>query len=417
MKRKHLRSGISQISKKGVEEDAATRVTRGDLIWVRLNGGSWWPAQVADENTVNGSIKPRNKSAGEVLVRLYGSYKYLYVDPVKCHSEFELILQQNNGCRRKIFEKALEQDCPRSKYGISKRRGAKSKENVGIDATRDKSNQNQVKDQDIEASNYVRVSPRGHPPTITPKVKVKNGSSRKAEEAKNEASKQDGMKKNLKPNSSSSEERAAENITSKQDRRLQRNLKQCRSSGAEKTSKQNVVQNKLKLDSPSVRPTSRRAKKEARIKISMQGARQSLKRKSPSSDEQLDNKAHELDDMQKKLKPNSSKNFKQVEVQNNLKTEHAGTEKGKKCKIPDQDVQKKSKPNNQSTEEDAKIRTRKEDEVLKKNKLNSPSSETTLFGKSQELSARRTKVMQSLGLIAPSGSPFHKNGNFCLSLC
>jgi len=184
-------------------------------------------------------------------------------------------------------------------------------------------------------------------------VKVKNGSSRKAEEAKNEASKQDGMKKNLKPNSSSSEERAAENITSKQDRRLQRNLKQC---------------------SPSVRPTSRRAKKEARIKISMQGARQSLKRKSPSSDEQLDNKAHELDDMQKKLKPNSSKNFKQVEVQNNLKTEHAGTEKGKKCKIPDQDVQKKSKPNNQSTEEDAKIRTRKEDEVLKKNKLNSPSS-------------------------------------------
>jgi hypothetical protein len=205
-------------------------------------------------------------------------------------------------------------------------------------------------------------------------VKVKNGSSRKAEEAKNEASKQDGMKKNLKPNSSSSEERAAENITSKQDRRLQRNLKQCRSSGAEKTSKQNVVQNKLKLDSPSVRPTSRRAKKEARIKISMQGARQSLKRKSPSSDEQLDNKAHELDDMQKKLKPNSSKNFKQVEVQNNLKTEHAGTEKGKKCKIPDQDVQKKSKPNNQSTEEDAKIRTRKEDEVLKKNKLNSPSS-------------------------------------------
>lgn len=46
MKSKHLRSGISQISKKGVEEDAATRVTRGDLIWVRLNGGSWWPAQV-----------------------------------------------------------------------------------------------------------------------------------------------------------------------------------------------------------------------------------------------------------------------------------------------------------------------------------------------------------------------------------
>ncbi|XP_059460782.1 uncharacterized protein LOC132189942 [Corylus avellana] len=393
MKSNRLGSGIGQISRKGVEE-AATQVTRGDLIWVRLNGGSWWPAQVAGENTVNGGIKLRNKSAGEVLVRLYGSYKYLYVDPVKCHSEFELMLEQNNGCRRKIFEKALEQDCPRSKYGRSKRRGAKSKENVGIDASRDKSNQNQVKDQDIEASNYVRVSPRGHPPTFTPKMKVKNGSSRKAEEAKNEASKQDGMKKNLKPNSSISEERAAENITSKQDRRLLRNLKQFRSSGEEKKSKQNVVQK-----------TSRRAKEEARIKISMQGACQSLKRKSPSTDEQLDNK------------PNSSKNFKQVEVQNNLRTKHAGTEKGKECKISVQDVQKKAKPNNQSTEDDAKIRTCKQDEVLKKNKLNSPCSETTLFGKSQELSARRMKVMQSLGLIAPSGSPFHKNGHFCLSLC
>lgn len=255
-------------------------------------------------------------------------------------------------------------------------------------------------------------------------MKVKNVSSRKAEEAKNEASKQDEMKKNLKPNSSSSEERAAENITSKQDRRLQRNLKQCRSSGEKNNSKQNVVQKKLKLDSPSVQPTSRRAKEEARIKISIQGACQSLKRKSPSSDDQLDHKAHELDGMQKKLKrssksaekdtkyqspmqngvhnkhkkngprdekegkdklsmqggllkklePNSSKNFKQVEVQNNLKTRHVGTAKGKKCKIPDQDVQKKAKPNNQSTEEDAKIRTREQDEVLKKNKLNSPSS-------------------------------------------
>ena len=36
------------------------------------------------------------------------------------------------------------------------------------------------------------------------------------------------------------------------------------------------------------------------------------------------------------------------------------------------------------------------------------SQDTTLFGKSPELSARRLKVMQSLGLIAPSGSPFHK---------
>ena len=48
MKSNRLRSGIGQISRKGVEEDAATQVTRGNLIWVRLNGGSWWPAQVIE---------------------------------------------------------------------------------------------------------------------------------------------------------------------------------------------------------------------------------------------------------------------------------------------------------------------------------------------------------------------------------
>ncbi|GAU23685.1 hypothetical protein TSUD_304600 [Trifolium subterraneum] len=37
----------------------------------------------------------------------------------------------------------------------------------------------------------------------------------------------------------------------------------------------------------------------------------------------------------------------------------------------------------------------------------SPSCETA-SGKLQELSSRRIRVMQSLGLIAPSGSPFNK---------
>ena len=44
MKSKPLPKG--EISKKGVEEVAAIQVMLGSLIWVRLNGGSWWPAQV-----------------------------------------------------------------------------------------------------------------------------------------------------------------------------------------------------------------------------------------------------------------------------------------------------------------------------------------------------------------------------------
>lgn len=46
MESKHLTSGKRQISKQGVEEVVATQVMLGDLIWVRLNSGLGWPAQV-----------------------------------------------------------------------------------------------------------------------------------------------------------------------------------------------------------------------------------------------------------------------------------------------------------------------------------------------------------------------------------
>ena len=44
MKNKNLTNG--EIGKKGVEEIATNKVTLGDLIWVKHDGGSWWPAQV-----------------------------------------------------------------------------------------------------------------------------------------------------------------------------------------------------------------------------------------------------------------------------------------------------------------------------------------------------------------------------------
>nr|XP_011464653.1 PREDICTED: DNA (cytosine-5)-methyltransferase 3B-like [Fragaria vesca subsp. vesca] len=80
-----------------------------ELIWVETNGGSWWPAQVVSEDAVSGNNKPLKTSSGEVPVRLYGSYKFLYVDGQKCCSDFEIILEQNNGSHRDIFLKALEQ--------------------------------------------------------------------------------------------------------------------------------------------------------------------------------------------------------------------------------------------------------------------------------------------------------------------
>lgn len=54
-------------------------------------------------------------------------------------------------------------------------------------------------------------------------------------------------------------------------------------------------------------------------------------------------------------------------------------------------------------EEEAKRKSPREDGLQKKLKRNGSSDQA-------EVSARRLRVMQHLGLIAPSGSPFHKNG-------
>ncbi|KAL9446924.1 hypothetical protein AB3S75_014572 [Citrus x aurantiifolia] len=92
----------------------------GDVTWAKLRGNIWWPAVVLDENTVSECNKPCKRASGGVLVRLYGSYEYLYVDPIKFHLEFQKVLEQSNGSHREIFEKALEQDLSHMKSGCSK---------------------------------------------------------------------------------------------------------------------------------------------------------------------------------------------------------------------------------------------------------------------------------------------------------
>lgn len=50
MKSKHLSTGKDRIDVKDEEDVAASQlggeVKVADLIWVKINGGSWWPAQV-----------------------------------------------------------------------------------------------------------------------------------------------------------------------------------------------------------------------------------------------------------------------------------------------------------------------------------------------------------------------------------
>ncbi|KAF8404702.1 hypothetical protein HHK36_009590 [Tetracentron sinense] len=128
MEGKCLTTKRNYLNKDGGKESMVDQlrgeVMLGDVVWVRLGGCSWWPAQVVEENTVSLKIKPNNRSVGDVLVRLYGSYDYLYADLMKCRSDFEnvnvkfsstfvpqtsLILKQNNDSYVETFQKALEQ--------------------------------------------------------------------------------------------------------------------------------------------------------------------------------------------------------------------------------------------------------------------------------------------------------------------
>ncbi|XP_019438502.1 PREDICTED: histone-lysine N-methyltransferase TRX1-like isoform X2 [Lupinus angustifolius] len=118
-------SGKSKVSEGGGEQVKTDSIAFGDVIWIKLRHGSWWPAQVVDAKSVDKSMKPRKRSVGDVLVRLYGSYKYSYVDPIQSRSEFETILKSNNGSYRDILLQSLEKDLPSNKS--SKSKGSSSK--------------------------------------------------------------------------------------------------------------------------------------------------------------------------------------------------------------------------------------------------------------------------------------------------
>ncbi|WOG91560.1 hypothetical protein DCAR_0310809 [Daucus carota subsp. sativus] len=119
------------IEKKSTKEDADNHLsidlTLGDVIWVKINKTSWWPAQVFNEDSMSCNFNPIKKADSDVLVRLYGSYRYLYVDPVVSRSEFACILLENNGKYDEIMMKTLKKDLARVKYGRSKGERAEPK--------------------------------------------------------------------------------------------------------------------------------------------------------------------------------------------------------------------------------------------------------------------------------------------------
>ncbi|KAJ7965809.1 PWWP domain containing protein [Quillaja saponaria] len=323
----------SQNRKDEGDEVTANLVTLGDLIWVRLPGDLWWPAQVVDDNTVSESIRPGKRSAREFLVRLYGSYEYLYADPIASRSEFEMILKQNDDSYKKIFQQSLYRDLPHMKSGRLKGQGSTSKGNVRTDACRDKkSNQSRVDDQEVEFLNFTSDAFRD---SLAASVRVTKALKGKA-------------KSSVKSSEGNISEKKGIEYSAKQD-------------GSQRKSRQN------------------NAIEEAKGKMS-----------------------------KGKYIPNAkSKKRKQDEVQKNIVQE----KKSRESKQVDMKKKvKQLKPYSTSTEDDGQDRTPEQNKATHRDVLSCPSPESIIStGKCQDLSTRRTKVMESLGLIAPSGSPFQKD--------
>ncbi|XP_017607710.1 uncharacterized protein LOC108453869 isoform X1 [Gossypium arboreum] len=136
-------------------------------------------------------------------------------------------------------------------------------------------------------------------------------------------------------------------------------------------------------------------------------ASKKLKRKSPNTDKQGKKKADEQERPPKKQK----KNNQTVEPNSRsakAKPKSSTSKEQKKSKASKQGKEQKKPKRNKPNSIDSKSRTSKEKKLLEE--TDDQSSEGSSPGESPKSGARRTRVMQGLGLIAPPGSPFHKNG-------
>ncbi|KAF5740154.1 hypothetical protein HS088_TW11G00220 [Tripterygium wilfordii] len=426
----------------------------GDMIWVKLDSSSWWPGQVTDENTVSGGFRPCKRSDRNVLVRLYGSYEYKYVDPVEYCSDFPVILKQNDGCFHKILQKTL--DLHRSCLKSSRSR-ARSKfigsTDVIIDSVEyrrlNHKNHKQV-DQKHEASDCVRVSPRRQLDTVTPQKAVKTEevedpdcqisnqdklkrkqkrSCSTAFEVKAEPSEENGMVKNIKLDrpglgvktrrqtaeeyglqKTLEQECPSSYVEAKKNelgrvKKIKGNSKCAREEAKCQSPKRDMLHRKCKLNSPM-------SKEAANGKLSGQDGKPTRK-----IDEPEDGRRH-AEQIRKHVKyePDAMSNKEELsnrkhknELRKKCMSDKTSAQEGKRNVVPKSlEMQKELKQNSQSI--DMIIDTPKQKKGQKDQRLNSPSSGPRTYGTLPKLStSRRLRVMQDLGLAAPTGSPFGIN--------
>ncbi|KAK6940242.1 PWWP domain [Dillenia turbinata] len=396
----------------------------GDLIWVRQGGRTWWPALLVDENAVSSCNKPRNRSAGDVLVRLYGSYNYMYVNPTKCRSEFEKFLKRSNCSHAEIFRKALEQKLRRTKQHRSSNQDSSPTENSGLqDVEESISKGNGIENQESEAS-----------PKNGTRAKSKAVSAGQINESKaafhskkneNDALKSEGRLQNNDKNflvrvsprrlqGAGLPQSQVKNGSLISEKSQDKKINKRKRSG---TSKNNGGQENLKTKSPRLQ-----------VNVESGNPHSEVAQEEVEDEKQIKNGAR------KKLKPDRSNiaraSPKRVEATRQSHTAKNGISSRKaqevvKRKDTEEDKMKKQVGSaGKSPKKSLAVRRTKENgssllsESVKPNrakirkKLQQVDANWVKAspGKFPEPSPRRIKVMQNLGLVAPSGSPFNRTG-------
>ncbi|KAL6858834.1 hypothetical protein ACP4OV_017836 [Aristida adscensionis] len=127
----------------------------GDVTWVKHNGSSWWPAQVIDEACAGS--KPKKKTKHDCLVRLYGTCQYLYVDPWKSDTEFKMMLKQENKTAMEVFRELLEKDISHINSSSDFEEEAVNSEDEGTKLTTPKATSRKAKKRESSEQRSYRV--------------------------------------------------------------------------------------------------------------------------------------------------------------------------------------------------------------------------------------------------------------------
>ncbi|KAH7679607.1 Histone-lysine N-methyltransferase protein [Dioscorea alata] len=403
------------------------RLQPGDTLWTKVNGCSWWPAQVVNDKSISNRFK--RKAEGEVLVRLYGTYEYISVDPVKSHSEFANKLKQENSKKHEVFQKALEEVLSHAKAGCnSKRKVSRCSEIVAsVDSKikRQKTSGNSMgkrREQHVVERSQENQSPAS-PEAQTDNVKESKSVRQRRGKSKAEAI---GDNKSRKYDLRKTKDREQKNVSMEKD---QKNTKDvvCMKSGENATAtKENTASkasrgkkaekistNNDDADGLAIPETRSReaAEKESSAIPNKRG--KALQENKTKKDEVKKRKAREV----------SENNIIEANVSKKPKLARRLRDRTSDAKTAIQDVVNlavKKKSNAKAC--NGKLTKKAKNEVvdLKSSKQNiaTPPKETSrtkspiskkVAEAEEESMSIKMKVMQSLGLIAPSGSPFKRN--------